>query len=58
MLGLGKNQYDESVKNPPSDDSYPMVFILFAKNDIVGVNALSLTVLDLINKDQIYNSPT
>ena len=53
MLGLGKNQYDESVKNPPSDDSYPMVSILFAKNDIVGVNALSLTVLDLINKDQI-----
>ena len=53
MLGLGKNHYDENVKNPPSDDSYPMVSILFAKNDMVGVNALSLTVLDLINNGQI-----
>lgn len=52
MLGFGKDQYDENIKNPPSDDSYPMVSILFTKNSI-GVNALSLTILDLINKDQI-----
>jgi hypothetical protein len=52
MLGFGKNQYDENVKNPPSDDSYHMMSILFTKNKI-GVNALSLTILDLINKDQI-----
>ena len=52
MLGFGKDQYDEDIKNPPSDDSYPMVSILFTKNSI-GVNALSLTILDLINKDQI-----
>lgn len=54
MLGLNnKTQVDESVKNPPSDDSYPMVSILFSKDNGVGVNALSLTVLDLIRKDQI-----
>lgn len=54
MLGLNnKTQVDESVKNPPSDDSYPMVSILFSKDNGVGVNALSLTVLDLIAKDQI-----
>ena len=54
MLGLGnKRQYDESIRNPPSDDSYPMVSILFSKNNGIRVNALSLTILDLINKDQI-----
>lgn len=53
MLGLNSNQYDENVKNPPSDDSYPMVSILFSKNNGIGVNALSLTILDLINQDQI-----
>ena len=36
MLGLGnKNQGDETVKNPPSDDSYPMTSILlFFENNI------------------------
>ena len=53
MLGLSKNQYDENIKNPPTDDTYPMVSILFAKDNGMGVNALSLTILDLINKDQI-----
>ncbi|WP_407413829.1 DUF2207 family protein [Methanobrevibacter sp.] len=54
MLGLNsKNQYDETIKNPPSDDSYPIVSILFAKNNKIGVNALSLTILDLIDKGQI-----
>ena len=54
MLGLGnKNQANENVKDIPSDDSYPMVSILFAKGKGVGVNALSLTILDLINKGQI-----
>ena len=54
MLGLGnKNQYDENIKNLPSDDSYPMISILFAKNNKVGVEELSLTVLDLINNGQI-----
>ncbi|MBQ6098390.1 MAG: DUF2207 domain-containing protein [Methanobrevibacter sp.] len=54
MLGLNnKNQVDETIKNPPCDDSYPMTSILFSKNKGVGVNALSLTILDLINKDQI-----
>ncbi len=52
MLGLNKNQYGEAIKNIPSDDSYPMISILFTKNG-VSVNALSLTILDLINKDQI-----
>ena len=52
MLCLNKNQYGEAIKNIPSDDSYPMISILFTKNG-VSVNALSLTILDLINKDQI-----
>ena len=54
MLGLNnKSQENENIKNPPSDDSYPMIPILFAKNNGVGVKALSLTILDLIDKDQI-----
>lgn len=54
MLGLGnKNQADKTIKNPPSDDSYPMTSILFSKNNKIGVNALSLTILDLIDKGQI-----
>lgn len=54
MLGLNKkNPENENIKNPPSDDSYSMIPILFAKNDQISVNTLSLTILDLINKDQI-----
>ncbi|MBR2557852.1 MAG: hypothetical protein IKE95_05760 [Methanobrevibacter sp.] len=54
MLGFGNNnQADETIKNPPSDDSYPMTSILFSKNNKIGVSALSLTILDLIDKDQI-----
>ena len=53
MLGLNKKQVDESIKNPPSDDSYPLIPLLYTKNKSVGVNALSLTVIDLINQDQI-----
>lgn len=53
MLGLNKNHENENIKNPPSDDSYPIVSILFSKNNKIGVNALSLIVLDLIDKDQI-----
>ena len=35
MFGINsKNQYDESIKNPPSDDSYPMLSILFSKNNV------------------------
>lgn len=54
MLGFGnKKEYGENIKYAPSDDSYPMVSILFTKNNAIGINALSLTVLDLINRDQI-----
>ena len=54
MFGFGNNnQADETIKNPPSDDSYPMTSILFSKNNKIGVSALSLTILDLIDKDQI-----
>ena len=52
-MGLNNNQYDETVRNVPSDDSYPMVSILFTKNGEMGVNSLSLTILGLIDKDQI-----
>ena len=53
MLGLGNTKYDESIKEIPSDDSYPMVSILFSKDNGIDVNALSLTVLELINRNQI-----
>lgn len=54
MLGLsGKKSYDENIKTPPSDDSYPMVSLLYTKNNQIGVNTLSLTILDLINRGQI-----
>ena len=53
MFGLKNNQENENIKNIPSDDSYPMIPILFSKNNGIGVNSLSLTILDLINKDQI-----
>ncbi len=54
MLGFkNKNQVDESIKIPPSDDSYPIVHILFSNDNKIAVDALSLTVLDLINKGQI-----
>ncbi len=54
MLGLNNSiQYDENIKNPPSDDSYPMISILFTKNNEIKINALSLTILDLINQGQI-----
>ncbi|AMD16803.1 hypothetical protein TL18_01345 [Methanobrevibacter sp. YE315] len=54
MLGLGKKNLDnEDVKNPPSDDSYPIISTLYSKNNKITVNTLSLTILDLINKNQI-----
>lgn len=53
MLGLNGNQYDENIRNPPSDDTCHMVSVLFAKNNNVEVNLLSLTVLDLIGNNQI-----
>ena len=54
MFGLSsKNQMNEEIKNPPSDDSYSMIEILFARNNEISVESLSLVTLDLINKDQI-----
>ena len=53
MLGLKNNiPDDEKIKNPPSDDSYPIIATLFG-NDKISVKTLSLTILDLIKKDQI-----
>lgn len=54
MLGLSnKNPKNGNTKKIPSEDSYPMISILFTKNNAIGANALSLTILDLINQDQI-----
>ena len=53
MLGLSNNPENRNIKNIPSEDSYPMISILFTKNNAIGANALSLTILDLINQDQI-----
>ena len=61
MLNLFKktNQdlENECIKNPPSDDSYSIVATLFANkrfnNHKIDIPSLSLTILDLINKNQI-----
>jgi hypothetical protein len=54
MLGLNnKAKVNEDIKNPPSDDSYSMIQILFTKNNEISIKTLSLTILDLINKNQI-----
>ena len=54
MLGLSnKNHATEGIKNPPSDDSYPMIPILFAKEKEIGIKTLSISILDLINQGQI-----
>ena len=53
MFGLNKNPVGEGIKNPPSDDSYPMVSVLFSRTNVVGVKALSLSILELIDKGQI-----
>ena len=48
---------DENIKNPPSDDAFPIVSTLFVnkrfnKHEIL-VNSLSLTILNLIRQNQI-----
>lgn len=48
-----KTPDNEDIKNPPTGDSYPIIASLFAKNAQITVNALSLTILDLINEGQI-----
>ena len=53
MLGITKSPATEEIKNPPSNDSYSMIAILFARNHEIGIKTLSLSILDLIGKDQI-----
>lgn len=54
MLGLNnRNQENEAIIKPPSSDSYSMISTIFAKNNEISIKTLSLTILDLINKDQI-----
>lgn len=58
MLGLNKkNPENENIKNPPSDDSYPIVATLFKNkrlnNREIDISSLSLTILNLINENQI-----
>lgn len=48
---------DKNIKNPPSNDAYPIVSTLFVnkrfnKHQIL-INSLSLTILDLIKQGQI-----
>lgn len=52
MLNFNK-QYDETVKNYPSDDSTPIISTIFANSNRIGVDSLSLTILNLINNNQI-----
>ncbi|WP_405268190.1 DUF2207 family protein [Methanobrevibacter sp.] len=58
MLGLNKkNAENKNIKNPPSDDSYPIVATLFRNkrlnNREIDIPCLSLTILNLINENQI-----
>ena len=53
MFGLNNNSVDENIKNPPADVPYPIVNALFSKNHEVTISSLSITMLDLINQDQI-----
>ena len=54
MFGLNKKSpVTDEIRNPPSDDSYSMIPVLFEKNNEIGIRSLSLSILDLINKDQI-----
>ena len=54
MLGLNnRNLENEAIIKPPSSDSYSMISTIFAKNNEISIKTLSLTILDLINKDQI-----
>lgn len=58
MLGLkSKNIENEDIKNPPSDDAYPLIATVFANKKLskpkIAINSLSLTILDLINQEQI-----
>lgn len=52
-----KNLDNESIKNPPYSDAYPIITTLytnkrFGKHEL-SLNSLSLTILDLISKNQI-----
>ena len=59
MLGFkNKNFDDANIKNPPTDDSFPIINTLFENNNEINVDILSLTILDLINKDQIKSEIT
>ena len=54
MLSLNNKKHaTEEIRNPPSDDSYSMIRALYGKNNEIGANTLSLTILDLINQNQI-----
>lgn len=61
MLKLFKktneNFENENIKNPPTNDSYPIIATLFADKRFnsykIDVPSLSLTILDLIDKNQI-----
>lgn len=58
MLGLNKKAPEnENIKNPPSDDSYPIVATLFKNkrlnNREIDIPCLSITILNLINENQI-----
>lgn len=54
MLGLNiKPKEAQVTENPPSDDAYSMTQVLFSKDNELSIKTLSLTILDLIEKDQI-----
>ena len=48
-----KIQPTGEIINPPSDDSYSMIPVLFSKNSEIGIRTLSISILELINRDQI-----
>ena len=54
---LKGNSENPNIKNPPSDDAYPIISSLFINkrfNDYeITINSLSLTILELISQNQI-----
>lgn len=48
-----RNLDNENIKNPLNDDEYTIVSALFFNKHEITISSLSLTILDLINKNQI-----
>lgn len=57
MIGINKNTDNENIKNPPSNDEFPIIATLFSNKRFnkykITINSLPLTILELIYQNQI-----